>query len=89
MAGQFLTGSAEQVADVLENWFEAGIDGFNLVYAVTPGSFVDFIEGVVPILRRRGLVRKEPTPGTLREKIFGRPRLPDRHPAAAYRHSRP
>jgi hypothetical protein len=24
-------------------------------------------------------------PGTLREKIFGSPRLPDRHPASRYR----
>ena len=38
MAGQFLTGSAEQVADALQSWHEAGVDGFNLVYAVTPGG---------------------------------------------------
>ncbi len=85
MAGQFLTGAAEQVADVLQDWHEKGIDGFNLVYAVTPGTFVDFAEGVVPELQRRGLVQREYAPGTLREKIFGGARLSERHPAAQYR----
>ncbi len=85
MAGQFLTGSAEQVADVLQSWHEAGVDGFNLVYAVTPGSFVDFAEGVVPILQQRGLVQRGYRPGTLRDKVFGAPRLPARHPAAGFR----
>ena len=85
MAGQFTVGSAEQIADQAQAWFEAGIDGFNLVYTTTPGSFVDFIEGVVPILQERGLVQRDYTPGPLRTKLFGEPRLPDRHPGAAYR----
>jgi FMN-dependent oxidoreductase (nitrilotriacetate monooxygenase family) len=83
MAGQFLTGSAEQVADALQSWGEAGIDGFNLVYSVTPGTFVDFIDGVVPILQARGFVQREHQPGPLRQKLFGTPRLADRHAAAA------
>ena len=61
------------------------MDGFNIVYTVTPGTFKDFIDGVVPELRRRGLVQPDYAPGTLREKLFGRARLPVRHPAAAYR----
>ena len=85
LAGQFLTGAPEQVADTLQEWHEAGVDGFNLVYSVTPGSFADFIDAVVPILQARGLVQREYTPGPLRQKIFGTPRLPRRHPAAAYR----
>jgi FMN-dependent oxidoreductase (nitrilotriacetate monooxygenase family) len=85
LAGQFLTGAPEQVADVLQEWHEAGVDGFNLVYSVTPGSFVDFIDAVVPILQARGLVQRDYPPGPLRQKIFGTPRLPRRHPAAAYR----
>lgn len=85
MAGQFLTGAPEQVADALEAWHDAGVDGFNLVYAVTPGSFVDFVDGVVPELQRRGLVQTEYEEGPLREKIFGAPRLPPGHPAALYR----
>jgi FMN-dependent oxidoreductase (nitrilotriacetate monooxygenase family) len=85
LAGQFLTGAPEQIADALQEWHEAGVDGFNLVYSVTPGSFADFIDAVVPILQARGLVQREYTPGPLRQKIFGTPRLPSRHPAAAYR----
>ena len=85
-SGRFLTGTPEQIADKLESWHEAGVDGFNVVYAVTPGTFADFIEGVVPVLRRRGLAQSAYAPGTLREKRFGQAKLPDCHPAAAYRH---
>ena len=80
-----LLWTPEQIADTFEAWHEAGVDGFNIVYAVTPGTFADFIDGVVPVLRRRGLVQSEYTPGTLREKIFGRKLLPEIHAAAAYR----
>ena len=84
-AGQFLTGSPEQIADALQDWQKAGVDGFNLIYSVTPGTFVDFIEAVVPILQKRGLMQKEYAPGPLRENIFGYGRLPARHPAAGFR----
>ncbi|MEC9290305.1 MAG: LLM class flavin-dependent oxidoreductase [Chloroflexota bacterium] len=84
-AGQFLTGSPEQIADALQDWQKAGVDGFNLIYSVTPGTFVDFIEAVVPILQKRGLMQKEYAPGPLREKIFGYGRLPARHLAAGFR----
>lgn len=85
LAGRFLTGTPEQVADALEAWQEVGVDGFNIVYSVTPGTFTDFIDGVVPVLQARGLMQREYTPGPLRQKIFGEPRLPNRHPAAQYR----
>ena len=84
-AGQFLTGSPEQIADALQDWQKAGVDGFNLIYSVTPGTFVDFIEAVVPILQKRGLMQKEYAPGPLREKLFGFGRLPARHLAAGFR----
>jgi alkanesulfonate monooxygenase SsuD/methylene tetrahydromethanopterin reductase-like flavin-dependent oxidoreductase (luciferase family) len=85
--GRFVAGTPEQIADVLQEWQDAGVDGFNLTYSVTPGTFVDFIDGVVPVLQARGLMQKEYSPGPLRQKIFGNPRLPDRHPAATYRRS--
>ena len=88
MAGLFLTGSAEQVADTLQSWGEARIDGSNLEYSVTPGTFVDFIDGVVPILQERGLLQREHQPGPLHQKLFGTPRLLERHPAAVYCHRR-
>jgi len=87
IATNWIVGTGEQIADELERWHtEAGIDGINLTYTTTPGSFVDFIDGVVPILQQRGLVQTEYAPGTLREKLTGGgPRINDRHPAASYR----
>ena len=86
-AGPVIVGAPEQVADELEKWIAAGADGFNLAYAITPGSFVDFVDGVIPVLQRRGLVQKEYAPGTLRQKLYGpaHARLLDRHPASQYR----
>ena len=86
LAGAWLSGSAEQVADELERRFNNGLDGFNLTYTVTPGTFIDFIEGVVPILQERGLVQDEYTEGSLRKKLFGSDRLPTTHPVAEFRY---
>jgi long-chain alkane monooxygenase len=57
-AGPVLVGTPEQIADTFEEWVEAGVDGFNLAYAITPGTFADFIDGVVPVLQKRGLLQK-------------------------------
>ncbi len=72
MSGQWMTGTPEQLADRFVRLGEAGADGFNLVYSTTPGTFADFIDGVVPVLQERGLMQSEYAPGTLREKVFGR-----------------
>lgn len=82
-----LVGTPESLADALAEWQEAGIDGVNVVYQTTPGSFVDFVEEVVPVLRKRSLAQAEYAPGTFRERLFpGRsPSLNDRHPAVRYR----
>ena len=85
LAGAWLVGSAEQVADELQRRFENGLDGFNLTYTVTPGTFVDFVDGVVPILQQRGLVQTEYSVGSLRRKLFGTDKLPTSHPAATFR----
>jgi FMN-dependent oxidoreductase (nitrilotriacetate monooxygenase family) len=85
--GPATIGSPEQVADDLQSWVEeTDVDGFNLVNVITPGTFSDFIEHVVPELQRRGAYKTAYAPGTLREKLFGRgPRLPETHRAAGYR----
>lgn len=81
-----IVGTPEQIADGLERWQDAGIDGINIINQILPGSYTDFIEGVLPELRQRGLAQSEYAPGTLREKLFGvGSRLNDRHPAARYR----
>ena len=85
--GPVLVGSPTQVADTLQEWVEdTGVDGFNLAYAVTPGTFEDVVNFIVPELQRRGAYPTEYKPGTLREKLFGDgPYLPANHPADDYR----
>src|SRR4051794_34915359 len=84
-----IVGSAEAVADELIAWTtEADVDGVILSRTVTPECFEDFIALVVPELQRRSAFRQPTSPGTLRQKLFGRgPRLPDSHPAAKARFS--
>src|SRR5438874_5850555 len=85
--GPLLVGSPQQIANEMVRWVDAtGIDGFNLAYAVTPESFEDFVELIVPELQRRGAYKQEYRPGTYREKLFGRgPHIAVPHPAARYR----
>lgn len=80
-----VVGTPEQIADELARWRDAGVDGINVVNATIPGSYVEFAEHVLPVLRDRGLARREYTPGTSRFKLSGSDRLPDTHPAARYR----
>jgi len=80
-----IVGTPDQIADQLEAWQRAGIDGINVVNWRLPGSYDDFIEHVMPVLRKRGLAKTEYREGTLRAKLFGEDRLNDRHPAARYR----
>ena len=80
-----IVGTPEQIADELQRWHEAGIDGINLVNATIPGSYIEFIDHVLPVLRTRGLAQTEYAEGTSRKKATGQNRLPDSHPAAAYR----
>jgi alkanesulfonate monooxygenase SsuD/methylene tetrahydromethanopterin reductase-like flavin-dependent oxidoreductase (luciferase family) len=62
------TGTPEQVADTIEQWFHAGAaDGFNIMPPLLPSGLADFVEQVVPELRRRGLFREAYTGQTLRE----------------------
>jgi hypothetical protein len=88
--GPVVIGSAEEVAEALRARVgETGVDGFNLAYALTPGSFADITDLVVPEPQVRGLFKHDYAAGTFREKLFGRgPRLPASHPAASVRVSR-
>ena len=85
--GPVVVGPPEKVADALEDWVDkTGVDGFNLALAVTPETFEDIADQLVPELQRRGRYKTDYAPGTLREKLFGEAaRLPQRHPAAALR----
>ena len=85
--GPFIVGSGAEIADQLQEWVEdTDVDGFNLAYAITPGTFEDIIEFVIPELRKRGAYPEEYTPGTLRNKLHGAgDRLPETHRGARYK----
>ncbi|MFG1378593.1 LLM class flavin-dependent oxidoreductase [Xanthobacter autotrophicus] len=65
-----VVGTAEHIADQLEERFRKdGADGFNIMAPHLPGGLEDFIEQVLPILRKRGLFRTEYEGTTLRENL--------------------
>jgi alkanesulfonate monooxygenase SsuD/methylene tetrahydromethanopterin reductase-like flavin-dependent oxidoreductase (luciferase family) len=70
--GPVPVGTAAQVADYLEDWVKtADLDGFNVGYVVSPGSFEDVVDLLVPELRRRGIYAPLGESGTVRERIYG------------------
>jgi alkanesulfonate monooxygenase SsuD/methylene tetrahydromethanopterin reductase-like flavin-dependent oxidoreductase (luciferase family) len=75
--GPVAVGSPQTVADEMEHWINEGdLDGFNIGYVTTPGSFEDVVDLLVPELRRRGLypeaLADDEAPRTLRESVYGR-----------------
>lgn len=79
-----IVGTPGQVADKLEEIaIDGDVDGFNIIQAISPGTFRDFVDHVVPLLQKRGLFRKEYETDTLREHLTGKGRLqlPANHPA--------
>ncbi|SFE42118.1 FMN-dependent oxidoreductase, nitrilotriacetate monooxygenase family [Phytobacter palmae] len=63
------SGTPQQVADGLQQWFEEqAADGF-IIQGGTPDTFPRFVDTVVPILQARGLFRKEYPGTTLRESL--------------------
>jgi FMN-dependent oxidoreductase (nitrilotriacetate monooxygenase family) len=83
--GLLLKGSAEDVADAMEEWMaEEAADGFNLTPTHLPHGIDDFVELVVPELRRRGRFRTEYESTTLRGNL-GLPDYVNRHTAGRQR----
>ncbi|HEY4281066.1 MAG TPA: LLM class flavin-dependent oxidoreductase [Conexibacter sp.] len=63
-------GTAEQVADKVEQWHGAGaVDGFNIMVDVVPSGLHDAVDQLVPELQRRGLLQTEYEHETLRENL--------------------
>ena len=67
--GHFTTaGTPEQIADLIEDWFNDGAaDGFNVMPPLFPGQLDVFAAEVIPILQRRGLFRTAYHGTTLRD----------------------
>ena len=64
-----LVGTADEVADDMQQWFESGAcDGFNLMPPTLPGGLTDFADQVLPRLKRRGCW-VPPTQGLLRSRL--------------------
>ncbi|KAH7120750.1 putative dibenzothiophene desulfurization enzyme A [Dendryphion nanum] len=85
--GPVPVGGPERVADILEEWIDiADLDGFNIGYVTTPGSFEDLVDLLVPELRKRGRYPTSEEPLTLRESILGKgqSRLRDDHVGSGY-----
>jgi FMN-dependent oxidoreductase (nitrilotriacetate monooxygenase family) len=67
-----LVGSPDTVADELEDLFcSEAADGFIVMPALYQSSFEDFVNAVVPVLQRRGVMRATYTGSTLRDHLEG------------------
>ena len=65
-----VAGTAEDIADVMQSWFEQdACDGFLLSPLLYPSHLEQFIAEVLPILRARGLFRDDYEGKTLRENL--------------------
>lgn len=85
--GPVAVGGPAKVTDEMERWIdETGADGFNLAFAVTPGTFADVAKFVVPELRRRGRAIDGNRDRTLREALGAKGAyLPNDHVGSTYR----
>ena len=62
-------GTAKQIADEMEDWFDGACDGFVVAATHMPGSYEDVVRLVVPELQRRGVFPREYAGATLRENL--------------------
>ncbi|WP_217134097.1 LLM class flavin-dependent oxidoreductase [Leucobacter chinensis] len=64
-----VTGSAAEIADTIERWRDAGVDGVRLRPLALPGDLRAITETLVPLLRERGIATLDPSPKPLRERF--------------------
>lgn len=87
-------GSPQTVADDMVRWIkEADLDGFNIGYVTTPGTFEDVVELLIPELRKRGIypqAEESEEELTARERVYGQGQhgTRDDHPSSLYRYHR-
>jgi long-chain alkane monooxygenase len=83
-----IVGTPEETADELCAVADgAMLDGYLVTPLIQPRATEDFIEQVLPLLRKRGAARVDYEEHTLRERILGpgHVKLSDDHPGASYR----
>jgi len=67
---RYMIGTPESIADDMQAWLEGGAaDGFNICPPAMPDSLDDFVELLLPELRRRKLVRESYEGATFRENL--------------------
>lgn len=65
-----IVGTPNTIVDMMQEWFEDGAaDGFNVMPSVYPSGLRDFVEIIMPELRRRGLYKSNYHGSTLREHL--------------------
>jgi alkanesulfonate monooxygenase SsuD/methylene tetrahydromethanopterin reductase-like flavin-dependent oxidoreductase (luciferase family) len=70
LQGPRFVGTATEVADQMEEWFEGdACDGFVIAATHVPGAYEDVVRDVVPELQRRELFRREYAGSTLRDHL--------------------
>lgn len=63
---QEVVGTPEQVADIMQDWMEAGAaDGFTLMVDMLPSGLEQIVELLVPELQRRGMFHRDYEHATL------------------------
>ena len=73
-SGCNVIGTAEEIANVMQAWFEQGAcDGFNITPPYLPGGCDEFVDMVIPVLQERGLFRTDYEGTTLREHLGLKP----------------
>lgn len=66
-AHRLVVGTPDQIADTIQEWFEAGAaDGFNIMSDIYPSGLEAFVDHVVPVLQKRGIFRTDYDGDTLR-----------------------
>ncbi|KAI9710335.1 MAG: hypothetical protein M1820_002830 [Bogoriella megaspora] len=88
--GPVSVGTPSIVADEMQRWVaDADIDGFNVAYVTTPGTFEDVVELLVPELQRRGVYPQTFEDNlTARERIYGKgqARIRNDHISSQYKY---
>ncbi|KAF1043527.1 MAG: Nitrilotriacetate monooxygenase component A [Herbaspirillum frisingense] len=65
-----LSGTPESIAEMIGSWFEqGGADGFMLMPHVYPTELQLFVDEVVPLLRKRGILRDLGPDASLRQRL--------------------
>lgn len=92
LGGTKVTGTAQSVAAEIERLAsDTDVDGFLIEHTFGGiATYREFIDQVIPILRRSGSLPQTPRTGSLRQMLTDAPtaRLEESHPGASYRKAR-